>query len=166
MRLFNFLLSLYRIKLLAPFAEQLVLLLGAEIPRSVTWGSDFHVKHRGLGAVIHPSTRFGNRCVIMQGVTIGRKDVGEDHGFSGVTVGDRVTICANAVVIAPNAGLHISRGTIVGAGAVLSQSTGEWEVWAGNPARMVGHRIPKDIQLLMDAGEYVPDPASNGSKAR
>ena len=31
-------------------------------------------------------------------------------------------------------------GTIVGANSVLMNSTGENEIWAGNPARLVGHR--------------------------
>ena len=35
---------------------------------------------------------------------------------------------------------RIGRGTIVGANAVVLGSTGEDEIWAGNPARCVGRR--------------------------
>jgi serine O-acetyltransferase len=145
-RLIALLLRCYRFPFIGAIAEQLVLLLGADIPRSVRWGAEFHVKHRGLGVVLHPKTVFRDRCVIMQGVTLGRQDVGVEDGFAGIRVGDRVTIGANAVVLAPNGGLTLARGTIVGAGSVLTEPTGEWEVWAGNPARKVGMRVPPDIQ--------------------
>jgi len=34
----------------------------------------------------------------------------------------------------------VRRGTVVGANAVLLQSTGENEIWAGVPARCIGQR--------------------------
>jgi serine O-acetyltransferase len=36
--------------------------------------------------------------------------------------------------------LHVGRGTVLGANAVLLDSTGEGETWAGLPARKVGQR--------------------------
>jgi len=36
--------------------------------------------------------------------------------------------------------LRVGRGTVVGANAVLLESTGENELWAGVPARKVGLR--------------------------
>jgi serine O-acetyltransferase len=36
--------------------------------------------------------------------------------------------------------LRVGRGTMVGANAVLLESTGEDEIWAGIPARCVGKR--------------------------
>jgi len=36
--------------------------------------------------------------------------------------------------------LKVARGTVVGANAVLLESTGEEEIWAGVPAKRVGFR--------------------------
>jgi len=36
--------------------------------------------------------------------------------------------------------LRVGSGTVLGANAVLLQSTGENEIWAGIPARCVGKR--------------------------
>jgi serine O-acetyltransferase len=36
--------------------------------------------------------------------------------------------------------LRVGRGSVVGANAVLLESTGENEIWAGVPARRVGTR--------------------------
>jgi serine O-acetyltransferase len=38
--------------------------------------------------------------------------------------------------------LQVGRGTVVAANAVLLNSTGEAEIWAGVPARRVGMRPP------------------------
>jgi serine O-acetyltransferase len=67
-------------------------------------------------------------------------DVAPD--FDGVDIGDDVILCANASVLTSHGRLLVGRGTVVGANAVLTRSTGEWEIWAGNPARKVGDRTP------------------------
>ena len=36
--------------------------------------------------------------------------------------------------------LVVGKGTIIGANAVLTQSTGENEIWAGIPAKLIGKR--------------------------
>jgi serine O-acetyltransferase len=41
----------------------------------------------------------------------------------------------------------VGRGTVVGANAVLARSTGEWEIWAGSPAKCVGTRPIPDAAL-------------------
>jgi serine O-acetyltransferase len=53
---------------------------------------------------------------------------------------DDVIIGAGAVVLFSRGTLTVARGTIVGANAVLTRSTGENEIWAGVPARRVGVR--------------------------
>jgi serine O-acetyltransferase len=95
--------------------------------------------------VIHPSTRIGRRVTLFQGVTIGRSDVWVERSasrFDGVDIGDDVWLCAGAKVIGGHGRLRVGTGTVVGANAVLLQSTGDWEIWAGAPARKVGEREP------------------------
>jgi serine O-acetyltransferase len=141
MRLTSFLLRLYQYPVIGHMARQVVYLLGADIPRTVHIGSDFALKHRGLGVVIHPATHIGDRVAIFQGVTIGQAAVNETATFAGVRIESRSVIGAGAKVLAPAEGLTVGRGTVIAANAVLTESTGEWETWGGIPARRLGERV-------------------------
>lgn len=124
-------------------AYYLLKLLGAEIPRSVKIGEDFLLLHGGFGVVIHPKTVIHDRVRIYPGVTLGRADVHhriEDSAFEGIEVGDDALLSSGAKILCKEGILRIGRGTIVAANAVLLQSTGEDEVWAGIPARRIGKR--------------------------
>jgi serine O-acetyltransferase len=118
-------------------------LLGVEVPRSVPVGRDFELAHGGFGVVIHSRSVIGNRVKIYPGVTLGRADIyrpAEQSRFEGVLIEDDVILCPGAKVLCKEGILRVRRGTVVGANAVLLQSTGEGEVWAGVPARCVGKR--------------------------
>ena len=126
-----------------PLFRQLALLLGVDIPGSVVVGDDFRLYHRGRGVVIHPLVTFGDRCRVFHNVTVGRSDpyVPDVAGSrAGVHFEDDVWLCAGAVVLGGREMLTVGRGTIVAANAVLTCSTGEWEIWGGVPARKIGQR--------------------------
>ena len=53
-----------------------------------------------------------------------------------VIIEDDVWIGMNAVILP---GVTIRKGTIVGAGAVVTKSTGEYEIVAGVPAKKIGN---------------------------
>ena len=118
--------------------------LGVEFPRSVQFGERLELAHGAVGLVVHSRTRIGSGVTLMPGVVLGRADsyVPEAPGATGrIVVGDRVTVGAGAkVLFRPGEELVIADGSIVGANAVLLQSTGPDEIWAGNPARKVGLR--------------------------
>jgi serine O-acetyltransferase len=59
-----------------------------------------------------------------------------------VVIEDGAVLCSGARVVCKTGVLTVGRGTIVGANAVLTQSTGPNEIWAGVPARRVGFRQP------------------------
>jgi len=118
-------------------------LLGAEIPRAVRVGRDFELAHGGFGVVIHSRSTIGDRVKIYPGVTIGRADIyrpAVQSKFEGITVEADAILCPGAKILCKEGVLKVGRGTVVGANAVLLQSTGEWEIWAGVPARCVGTR--------------------------
>lgn len=122
-------------------------LLGVEIPRSVEIGDDFNLVHGGFGVVIHPHTIIGERVKVYPGVTLGRADVhrpASESAFERIVVEDDVLIGPGAKVLGKAGELRLRRGTIVGANAVLLESTGEDEIWAGVPARRIGHRMDDD----------------------
>jgi serine O-acetyltransferase len=122
----------------------LLRLRGTDIPPQCLGGDDLVLPHGGTGIVIHHRTTLGSRVVIYQGVTIGRGDIWrpETGGPGGVVVEDDVVLCAGAKVLYAAGILRVARGSVIGANAVLTTSTGAWEVWAGTPARRIGARIP------------------------
>jgi serine O-acetyltransferase len=123
----------------------LLKMMGAEIPVSVAIGPGFLLHHGGAGVVIHPQTVIGARVGIYPGVTLGRADVYRPASvskFEGIVVADDVILGAGAKILCDDGILRIGRGTVIGANAVLTESTGENELWAGIPAKKVGLREP------------------------
>jgi serine O-acetyltransferase len=120
-------------------------LLGVEIPRSVRIGERLLLEHGGFGVVMHSRTVIGDRVKIYPGVTIGRADIYlpmDRSSFEGVTIEDDVILAPGAKILGKEGTLRVARGTVVGANAVLLQSTQEGEIWAGVPARCIGQREP------------------------
>jgi serine O-acetyltransferase len=121
-------------------------LLGVEFPRSVEWMGPIQLAHGSVGLVVHGATRIGARVTILPGVVIGMRDAHMPAGSipdgGRVVIGDDVTLGAGAkVLFRSGEELVIAAGTVVGANAVLLDSTGEGEIWAGIPARRVGARV-------------------------
>jgi serine O-acetyltransferase len=120
----------------------LLKLLGTDIPvRALAPGRGLVLQHGGH-VVVHHSTRLGNDVILMHNVTIGRADLWRPTSadFGGVVVEDDVILGVGAVVLVSKGTVTLGRGSIVGANAVLTRSTEPGEIWAGNPARRIGHR--------------------------
>jgi serine O-acetyltransferase len=64
----------------------------------------------------------------------------EASRFEGLHIGDDVVLAPGVKVLCKEGILRVGRGTVVGANAVLLESTGEGEIWAGIPAKLVGKR--------------------------
>jgi serine O-acetyltransferase len=123
-------------------------LLGIEMPRSVKVGKDLEIAHGGFGLVVHPNTVIGNRVKIYPGVGLGRADIyrpADQSHFEGIIVEDDVILSPGAKVICREGWLRVRQGSVIGANAVLLESTGENEIWAGIPAKKVGVR-PEQIR--------------------
>ena len=117
--------------------------LGTEIPLSVQIGQDCLLVHGSFGTVIHPKSVIGNRVKIYPGVTLGRADIyrpSEESRFEGIVIEDEVILCPGAKILCREGILCVRRGAVIGANAVLLNSTGENEIWAGVPAKCVGMR--------------------------
>jgi serine O-acetyltransferase len=135
--------------LVGRWAYYLLKFLGVEFPPSVQVGEGLLLEHGGFGTVIHSRTVIGDRVKIYPGVTIGRADIylpADQSAFEGVIVEDDVILSPGSRVLGKDGILYVRRGTVVGANAVLLQSTGEWEIWAGVPARCLGKRDHLSLQ--------------------
>lgn len=124
-------------------AYYLLKLLGAEVPVRARVGKDLLLLHGGVGVVIHSKAVIGDRVRIYPGVTVGRADVHlpmERSRFEGLEIGDDVILASGAKVLCKEGVLRVGRGTVVAANAVLLESTGEYEIWGGIPAKRIGKR--------------------------
>jgi UDP-3-O-[3-hydroxymyristoyl] glucosamine N-acyltransferase len=88
----------------------------------------------------------GNDCLIASGC----KFIDHDHGISlnelmrkqhgpesEIIIGNNVWLGVNAVILK---GITIGDGAIIAAGAVVTKSILPDEIWAGIPAKKIGHR--------------------------
>ena len=130
--------------LIGRLAYYLLKVLGVEIPLSVEIGSGFYLVHGGFGVVIHPDVKIGDGVRIYPGVTLGRADVHklmQESAFEGIVVEDDVVLSPGAKVLCKSGVLRLAKGSVVGANAVMLDSTGEREIWAGIPAKHIGMRL-------------------------
>ncbi len=128
---------------LGQVAYYLLKIFGIELPRSVPIGKDLELAHSGFGIVIHSKAVIGNRVKIYPGVSLGRADIHKpmsESKFEGIVIEDDVILSPGSKVLCKSGVLRVGRGTVLGANAVLLESTGENEIWAGIPARCIGKR--------------------------
>lgn len=142
-----------RLPVVGRYVRLLLKLLGTDIPVSALAPGRRLVLQHGGHVVVHHTTRLGNDVMLLHNVTIGRADLWrpESADFGGVVVEDGVIVGAGAVVLGARGVLTLGRGSIVGANAVVTRSTGRGEIWAGNPARRIRHRDDDagDVEALL-----------------
>ncbi len=92
--------------------------------------------HRTDWATTYPfghvfAREMGVDCVPGHPVTRGDVVIGND-----VWIGKDVTIVS---------GVHIGNGAVIAAGSMVSKSVGAYEIWGGNPARLIRSRFSPDL---------------------
>jgi len=55
----------------------------------------------------------------------------------GIVIEDDVWIGAGSIIVD---NIRISKGSVIGAGSILTTNTNNYEIWAGNPAKKIGER--------------------------
>lgn len=85
--------------------------------------------YHGHGTVVN-LYKAGKNLSVYQGVTIGNKGNGSRSEITP-TIGDNVSICANATVIG---GIKIGNNVVIGAGSVVTKDVPDNCVAYGNPA--------------------------------
>ncbi len=109
------------------------ILTGIELPCEVTVGRNFRIDHFG-GIIISGFARFGDNCVIRDGVTVGLRRV-EDP--VAPKVGHHVDIGTGAKLIG---NISIGDNVVIGANAVVLEDVPSNSIAVGVPARIKGRK--------------------------
>jgi len=117
-------------------------LFNSFIPASTKIGEQSKFAYGGIGVVLHSKAIIGSRCIIGQGITIGRK-----LSSVGVpTIGDDVYIAAGSRLLG---NIKIGNNVIIGANSVVVHDVPDNCIVAGSPAKVV-RNIDVSIYELMD----------------
>jgi serine O-acetyltransferase len=110
------------------------MLLGVELPCEAVIGRRLVIEHVG-GIVISGDARFGDDCVIRNGVTVGLRN----RGISGSPfIGNRVDIGAGAKLLGA---IHIGDDCAIGANAVVLCDVPPQSIAVGVPARVRPRKV-------------------------
>lgn len=103
---------------------------GLVLPPTVRMGSNVVLAYQGNGTVIHARAVIGSDVLIGPNVTIG----GRSGLWEVPTIEDGVYIGAGARIIGP---IHIGKGAVIGANAVVLHDVEPGMVVAGIPAKVI-----------------------------
>jgi len=103
-----------------------------------------------IGAEDHPTEWVSSSPVFHGGKNIMRKNFAT-HSFE---TGKR-TVIENDVWLGTHCmirnGIKIGTGAIIGMGSVVTKNVGDFEIWAGNPARFIRKRFAEeDISKILE----------------
>ena len=101
--------------------------IGFELPLDVDVGPGLRVYH-GWSLVINDKVKIGENVTLLHSVTIGGTRKGAP------TIEDDVTVATGAIIIGP---VTIGKGSIIGAGAVVTKDVPKNSVVVGNPQRIL-----------------------------
>lgn len=102
-----------------------------------------------IGGPSHPIDWVSTSPVFHSGRNMFRKHFSEHYfnPFKKTVIGNDVWIGENALV---KAGVTIANGAVVGMGSVVTRDIGPYEIWVGNPARLLRKRFSdENIELLL-----------------
>ena len=108
-------------------------LTGIELPCEVPVGKGFRIDHFG-GVVVSGYARFGDHCVLRNGVTVGIKKEGQRKA---PRFGNHVSIGAGAKCLGD---ITIGDNVDIGANAVVLQDVPSYSIAVGIPARVIPKR--------------------------
>ena len=116
------------------------LLFNSVLPPQCKIGKSSFFAHGGIGVVLHPDCRIGERVLIGQGVTIGG------------TFGSGVPTVENDVWIGPGVRIlgdvTIGSNSIIGANAVVIRDVAENSVVGGIPAKLIRTIKPGSLDVV------------------
>lgn len=103
-----------------------------------------------IGGASHPIEWVSTSPVFHEGKNILKKNF-SNHNYNpykSTTIGNDVWIGNNVLI---KSGVTIGNGSIIGMGSVVTKDIGDYEIWAGNPAKIIRYRFDeKTIHHLLE----------------
>lgn len=102
-----------------------------------------------IGGTSHPTNWVSTSPVFHKWENIMKKNFAQHEFeiFKRTTIGNDVWI-GNRVMI--KAGVKISDGAVVGMGSIVTKDIGPYEIWAGNPARLIRKRFDDETVAALE----------------
>lgn len=94
--------------------------------------------HLGLSCIVNSSASVDHEGRLADGVHLA-----PGARLAGCVSVERFAMVGTGAVVLPR--VRIGEGAVIGAGAVVLRDVAPWTVVAGNPARVVGSREPRDF---------------------
>ena len=93
-----------------------------------------------IGGPAHPVTWVSSSPVFCKGKNLLNRHFAEHEfdPFTRTVIGNDVWIGECALI---KAGVKIGNGAVIGMGSVVTKDIGDYEIWAGNPARLIRKRF-------------------------
>jgi serine O-acetyltransferase len=113
---------------------------GIELPGSVKLGRRVVFEHQGA-VIVHGAAEIGDDCIVRQGVTIGNRRL--DRPNDAPRIGNRVNIGAGAKILG---GITIGDDVSVGANAVVVRDVPAAATVVGIPAQVVGTQHSSELR--------------------
>ena len=102
-----------------------------------------------IGGTSHPTDWVSTSPVFHKWENIMKKNFArhEFEIFKRTTIGNDVWI-GNRVMV--KAGVKIADGAVIGMGSIITKDIGPYEIWAGDPARMIRKRFDDEIIATLE----------------
>jgi len=104
-----------------------------------------------IGGASHPMDWVSTSPVFHEGKNILKKNFSEHtfNPYKKTIIGNDVWL-GNSVLV--KAGVTIQDGAVIGMGSIVTKDIGPYEVWAGNPAKLIKKRFDdKTIKILRES---------------
>lgn len=113
--------------------RQCMLSTGIQIPVGTKIGPGLRISHFGQ-IVINPGAIIGRNFSIAQGCLIGNSAPKTSGGPTVPTIGDRVIMGANSIIIG---GVNIGNDVLIAPGAMVNMDIPDNSIAIGNPAKII-----------------------------
>jgi len=106
-----------------------------------------------IGGANHPINWVSTSPVFHNGKNIMKKNF-SSHEFKTTectNIGNDVWIGNNCLI---KSGVNISNGAVIGMGSVVTKDVGAYEIWAGNPAKLIRKRFEEDVIEYINESQW------------
>ena len=106
-----------------------------------------------IGGPSHPVDWVSTSPVFHRGSNMLRKNFSnhEFDPYKRTYIGNDVWIGECSLI---KSGVRIGNGSVIGMGSVVTKDVGDYEIWAGNPARLIKHRFDNKIAETLNESEW------------